>query len=367
MKTHTNLYGSICSFENLLAAARKAQKGKRFQQNVARFHANLEYELVKLRGELLEKIYQPGGYRESYIYEPKPRMISAAPYRDRVVHHALCNIITPLFERTFIYDSYANRVGKGTHAAILRYQEFCRKNAFALKCDFRKYFPSIDHAILKTEVRRTIACPDTLWLIDRIIDGSNDQEPMLAYFAGDDLFTPLARRKGLPIGNLTSQFFANVYLNRFDHFMKETLCCKYYLRYVDDFVVLDDDKSRLWEIKAEITNYAEKFRLSLHEHKCQIRRTEHGVTFLGFRVFPEFRLLRRENVMRAKRRLRKLQAEYARGESSWEEITRAVHGWLGHAGFGDTYRLRQRMFDEHPFRRSQSLLQKPERQRRAGA
>lgn len=351
MKTHSNLYGKICSYENLILAARKAQKGKRFQENVGRFNANLEHELVNLRRELLEKSYQPGSYREFLIYEPKLRMISAAPYRDRVIHHALCNVIASLFEKTFIFDSYANRVGKGTHAAILRYQEFCRKNTFALKCDFRKYFSAIDHEILKTEVRRTIACPDTLWLIDRIIDGSNAQEPVHEYFAGDDLFAPFERRKGLPIGNLTSQFLANVYLNRFDHFVKETLRCKFYLRYVDDSVVLENNKKLLWEIKTEIEDYAEKFRLRLHEHKCQIRRTEHGVTFLGFRVFPEFQLLWRDNVIRAKRRLRKLQANYAAGESSWEEVTRAVHGWLGHAGFGDTYRLRQKLFDEHPFQR----------------
>jgi retron-type reverse transcriptase len=352
MKTYTNLYASICSFENLLAAAKKAQKGKRFQENVGRFNVNLENELVRLQGELLEKTYQPGGYRSFLIYEPKERMISAAPYRDRVVHHALCNVIAPLFERTFIYDSYANRVGKGTHRAILRYQEFCRKNKFALKCDVKKFFPSIDLEILKTEIRRTIACPDTLWLINRIIDGSNEQEPVIEYFPGDDLFTPFERRKGLPIGNLTSQFFANVYLNRFDHFVKEKLRCKFYLRYVDDAVALENDKDWLWEVKREMEGYLEPFRLRLHEHKCQVRRTDQGVTFLGFRVFPEFRLLKRENVVRARRRLRRLQAQYATGELSLDEVTRSVHGWLGHAGFGDTYRLREKIFEEHPFRRA---------------
>ena len=352
MKTYANLYERICSFENLLAAAKQAQKGKRFQENVGRFNANLENELVGLHRELLEKSYQPGSYREFLIYEPKQRMISAAPYRDRVVHHALCNVIAPLFERTFIFDSYANRVGKGTHRAILRYQEFCRKNTLALKCDVKKYFPSIDLDILKAEVRRTIACPDTLWLIDRIIDGSNEQEPVIEYFPGDDLFTPFERRKGLPIGNLTSQFFANVYLNRFDHFVKEELRCKYYLRYVDDSVVFGNDKHELWDAKQAMDDYLEKFRVRLHEHKCQIRRTGHGVTFLGFRAFPDFRLLKRENVVRTRRRLRRMQAQYAAGEISLDEVTRAVQGWLGHASFGDTYRLREKLFEEHPFQRS---------------
>jgi retron-type reverse transcriptase len=352
MKTHTHLYEAICSFENLLRAAKKAQKGKRFQENVGRFNANLENELIRLRRELLEKSYHPGAYRTFQIYEPKLRMISAAPYRDRVVHHALCNVIAPLFEKTFIHDSYANQVGKGSHRAILRYQEFCRKNAFALKCDVKKYFPSIDHDILKAEIRRVIACPDTLWLIDRIIDGSNAQEEVIQYFPGDDLFTPFARRRGLPIGNLTSQFFANVYLNRVDHFVKETLRCKFYLRYVDDSVVLENDKKYLWEVKREIESYLEPFRLRLHGHKCQIRRTDQGVTFLGFRVFPEFRLLRRDNVVRVRRRLRGLQTRYTAGEFSFEEVTRSVHGWLGHAKFGDTYRLREKLFEEHPFQKA---------------
>lgn len=356
MKTYTHLYEKICAFENLLRAAKKAQKGKRFQENVGRFNVNLENELILLRNELLEQSYWPGDYRTFLIYEPKERMISAAPYRDRVVHHALCNIIAPLFERTFIFDSYANRVGKGTHRAILRYQEFCRKNAIALKCDIKKYFPSIDHELLKAEIRRVIACPKTLWLIDRIIDGSNAQEPVLSYFPGDDLLTPATRRKGLPIGNLTSQFFANVYLNRFDHFVKEVLRCPFYLRYVDDSVALDKDKVRLWEMKAGMTEYLAGLRLQLHEHKCQIRLTEQGIKFLGFRVFPDYRLLPRAGVLRARRRLRRLQAGYAEGELSWEEVKRSLHGWQGHAGFGDTYRLRQKLFAEHAFQRTARAL-----------
>jgi len=352
MKTHAKLYAAICAFENLLDAAKKAQKGKRRQNNVSRFNVNLENELITLRRELLEKIYQPGSYHEFLIYEPKKRTISAAPYRDRVVHHALCNVVAPLFERTFIFDSYANRLGKGTHQAILRYRDFSRKNRYALKCDVKKYFPSIDHEILKAEIRRTIACPDTLWLIDRIIDGSNEQEPVLHYFPGDDLFTPAERRKGLPIGNLTSQFFANVYLNRLDHFIKEVLRCPFYLRYVDDSVVLGNDKHQLREVKEEIEKYMVSLRLRLHEHKCQIRRVEDGVTFLGFRVFPHFLLLPRDNVVRARRRLRRLQTQYAARNLSQHEVMRSVHGWLGHAGFGDTYRLREKLFETHPFQRS---------------
>jgi retron-type reverse transcriptase len=351
MKTYNHLFAKICTFENLLIAAKKARKGKRLQENVGRFYANLEYELIALQQEFLQKTYRPGKYRTFTIYEPKKRMISAAPFRDRVAHHALCNIIEPLFEKKFIYDSYANRKGKGTHKAVARYQRFCRQNQFALKCDIQKYFPSIDHKILKTEIRRTIACSETLRLIDLIIDGSNEQEVIAQYFPGDNLFTPFERRRGLPIGNLTSQFFANVYLNPLDHFVKEVLGIPYYLRYVDDFVLLGQDKRRLWEIKLEIEKYLAGLRLRLHPNKCQIHPTQRGLTFLGFRVFPEYRLLPRKNVIRARRRLRQLQARYGSGDIELTDVRRAVHGWNGHAGFADTFRLRQQIFAEHPFRR----------------
>ena len=159
MKTAKNLFLKICSFENLLLASRKAQKGKRFTNGTARFNVNLENEIIRLREELLSKTYKPGAYASFYIYEPKKRMISAAPYRDRVVHHAICNVIEPIFERSFIHDSYANRKGKGTHKAVLRYQEFSKKCRYALKCDIQKYFASIDHQRLKKKSGKKYGMP----------------------------------------------------------------------------------------------------------------------------------------------------------------------------------------------------------------
>ena len=234
MKTFKHLFEKIISFDNLLLAAKLSQKGRRYKPDVAQFHFRLEEELIDLREELLVKRYQPGAYRTFHIFDPKQRMISAAPYRDRVVHHALCQIIEPIFEQTFIYDSYANRKGKGTHKAITRYQDYAKRYPYVLKCDIRKFFPSVDHQVLKQEIRRKISCPDTLWLIDQIIDNSNHQEAHLQWFPGDDLFSPIERKRGLPIGNLTSQFWGNVYLNRFDHFVKEELRVPGYIRYVDD-------------------------------------------------------------------------------------------------------------------------------------
>ena len=161
MKTFHNLYSEIASFDNLLLAAKNAQKGKRYQKSVAAFNLHLEEELLRLREELQSKSYQPGSYRSFMIYDPKERMISAAPYRDRVVHHALMNVTAPIFERTFVSDTFANRKGKGVHAAIERYQEYAQKYPYVLKCDIRKFFPSIDHELLKQELRWKIACPDT--------------------------------------------------------------------------------------------------------------------------------------------------------------------------------------------------------------
>ena len=244
MKTYKNLYKNIITFDNLLSAVKKSSKGRKYNADVAAFHFQLEKELLQLEEELKTKTYQPGDYRTFNIHDPKERMISAAPYRDRIVHHALCNIIEPIFEKTFIFDSFANREGKGTHKAIERYQEFAKKHEYALKCDIRKFFPSLDLEILKQEIRWKIQCPDTLWLIDLIINNSNPQEEHALYFLNDDLFTPSQRRRGLPIGNLTSQFWANVYMNRFDHFVKEKLKVPY-IRYVDDFVLFSSDKKIL--------------------------------------------------------------------------------------------------------------------------
>ncbi|PZO59572.1 MAG: RNA-dependent DNA polymerase [Phormidesmis priestleyi] len=245
MKRYGNLYSQIVEFENLWWAARRAESGKRLRENVLEFNFNFESNLIQLQSELADRTYQPGPYRTFKIIDPKPRIISAAPYRDRVVHHALCNIITPCFESGFIADSYANRVGFGTHKALARFIKFARSHRYVLQCDVRKYFPSVDHQILKDLIRHKLKCKDTLWLIDTIIDGSNEQETVLQYFPGDIMLTPALRRRGLPIGNLTSQFFANIYLNGFDHFVKEQLKAKGYVRYVDDFALFSDDKAFL--------------------------------------------------------------------------------------------------------------------------
>lgn len=279
MKTFKNLWPQLISWENLLLAAELAEKGKRRNDNVARFNLNRERELLRLQEDLATKRYRHGRYRDFWVHERKPRLISAAPYRDRVVHHALCNVIEPLFDRTFIHDSYACRVSKGTHAAADRYTRFSRKNRYVLKGDIRRYFPSIDHSTLYRELRRKIADEEVLWLIRLILATKND----------DGLLWPSG--KGIPIGNLTSQFFANIYLNRFDHWMKEDMRCRYYIRYVDDFVILSDNRRWLQSLIDPIRERLGTLELKVHPKKCNVFPVSRGCDFMGYCIWPTHRML----------------------------------------------------------------------------
>lgn len=329
-----------------------ARKGKRFKENVIQFEENIESEILKLQEELRSRSYRPSPYREFTIYERKPRKISAAPYRDRVVHHALCNIIEPLFEKSFIFDCYACRKGKGTHRAVDRFTEFCRKKRFILKTDIKKYFPSIDHEVLIEKIKGRIKCKDTLWLIKLIIDGSNKQEPVNDYFPGDTLFEPLIRRKGIPIGNLTSQFFANIYLNDLDHYIKEKLGCKYYIRYVDDLTLFDNDKKRLWEMKDQIKEFLHRDRLKVHSQKTFVAPVSIGIDFLGYRVFPTHRLLRKDTSMRFIKKLKEMKKLFGLGMINWNKVNASVQSWLGNAKHADTFGLRRSIFEEGTLTRS---------------
>lgn len=351
MKRIGNLWPQVTAFDNLVAAARQAQRGKRFRDNVLQFNYELESELIALQTELATHTYCPGPYRTFEIFEPKRRLISAASYRDRVVHHTLCNIIAPVFEHTFISGSYANRLEFGTHKALNKFTYFLRKNTYILQCDIRKYFPSIDHLILKQIIRRKIKCPDTLWLLDTIIDASNEQEPAVAYFPGDDLFTPHERRRGLPIGNLTSQFLANVYLNGFDHFIKEELKAACYVRYMDDFALFSDNRAFLKDARLKIEAYLANLRLRIHPIKSQLFETRRGANFLGFRVFPEYIRVRAGNLGRARRRFRHLQDDYQKNKIESAKVLQSLRSWSAHLAHADTWRLREQVFSALVFTR----------------
>jgi retron-type reverse transcriptase len=356
MKRYGNLWPAITDFDNLLKAARQAQQGKRFRDNVLAFNFALERELFTLQTELRDHTYQPGGYRTFEIKDPKPRLISAAPYRDRVVHHALCNVIVPLLEPTLIYDTYANRVGYGTHRALNRFTEFARRYRYCLQCDIQKYFPSIDHEILKGLIRRRLKCPDTLWLVDTIIDASNEQPPVIEHFPEDDLLTPVQRRRGLPIGNLTSQFFANIYLNPFDQFVKRQLKLKHYLRYVDDFAAFGDNRQELADARLAMEDYLATLRLKMHPIKSQLFETRYGANFVGFRVLPDRIRVRNDNLQRARRRMKQLQQDYETGLITLKPLVQRLQSWEAHLMHGDTHRLRRKLFDAYPFRQREDTL-----------
>jgi retron-type reverse transcriptase/ribosomal protein L21E len=340
------MYQQLCSWENLLLAYRKAAKGKRGHPNVAVFEYHLEDNLLALQAELESFTFRPGAYTSFYIHEPKRRLISAAPFRDRVVHHALCNLIEPIFERLFIPDSYANRVGKGTHRALDRLQTFARHYACVLQCDIQQFFPSIDHALLRDEMSHWINDPGIIWLIDRILDsgtGVLSEVYEMVYFPGDDLFAKL-RRRGLPIGNLTSQFWANVYLNPFDHFVKRELGCKAYLRYVDDFALFADHKEELWYWRQAIEQRLAQLRLTLHPGAHPQPVTE-GMPFLGFVVYKGRRRLKRRKGIRYRRKLSTLLEAYRQGEIPLEDVTASVQGWVNHVRYGNTMGLRKAMLN----------------------
>ncbi|MEW5869295.1 MAG: reverse transcriptase/maturase family protein [Chloroflexota bacterium] len=348
MKTYRNLYPQVCTFENLFEAYRAARRGKRGKAPAADFIRAQEQELLALQDELCQQTYRPGPYHSFYIHEPKRRLISAAPFRDRVVHHALCQVIEPLWEQRFIHDSYANRAGKGAHRALDRCQQFARHYAYVLQCDIRQFFPSIDHAILRDQLAGVIAEERTLWLCDAILAsgvGVLSEEYHMAWFPGDDLLAAL-RCRGLPIGNLTSQFWANVYLNAFDHFVKRQLKCPAYQRYVDDFLLFGECKQELHTWRDALIQQLAGLRLTIHENQAQVFPTYTGIPYLGFRVYPSHRLLKRRKLVNYRRRLRGMLRDYDGSPAARASLLASLNGWHNHVRYGNTWGLRKAMFGE---------------------
>jgi RNA-directed DNA polymerase len=352
MKRYGNLWDGFVSFENLVLASLKARRGKRSKNCVQRFEFDSEAQLHRLQNELISGIYRPGDYKTHWITTPKPRKISAAPYRDRVVHHALMNILEPILDRHFHPDSYACRKGRGTHAAADRLQILMKKNKYALQCDIQKFFPSIDHEIMKSFFRRLIKDKKILALMDMIVDHSNDQELVKNYYPGDSLFSPVERRKGLPIGNLTSQWFANWYLNGLDHFITKECSFGAYVRYCDDFIVLAKDRHELYSLRSNTNQYLDSIRLSLHPNKNFIRPVKAGLTFVGMRIWPHYRLLRKDNIKSFRRRVRWMQKAYAADMIDTDYIRPRLASWIGHSGNTNNYRLLRRLCREWKFKRA---------------
>lgn len=339
MKRVKNIWPQVTSFENLLTAHHKARRGKRTRCDVALFELDLESNIFALQTALRKKTFKPGPYKQFTIIDRKPRVISAAPYNDRVVHHALMNIVEPLWDRSFIDDCFACRPGKGVHRAVDRYQKWAKRYPYVLKLDVVKYFSSIDHAILKAILARRMGDGDALKLFYLIIDSSVPNHAATQ---------PV---KGVPIGNLSSQFFGNLYLDALDHFIKEVLKAPAYLRYVDDLILLSDNKQDLYEYRRVISSEMAKLALRLHPTKCQILRTADGVDVFGYRVWPNRRRLRAYNGHQFKRRLHGMARQYNRGKLSFGEISPRIASWIGHAKHGQTFKLREHIFNDVRFAR----------------
>ena len=306
----------------MLEAYRKAARRKRGRQAAAQFEFQIADKLLRLQTELISRTYEPGPYQHFTIHEPKRRKISAAPFRDRVVHHALCNVIEPLFEARFHPHSYANRVGKGTHRAVDQLQAYARHYRYVLRLDIVRHFPSLDHKILKKELFRVIQDEQVRWLVAVILQsgaGVLADEYEMAYFPGDTLLAAL-RPRGLPIGNLTSQFWSNCYLNPLDWYVTRQLGCRAYLHYVDDFALFSNSKRQLKQWHSEIVEYLSDLRLTLHAEAAQVNPVSQGIPWLGFVVYPTHRKIKRRNGVNFRRRLERNLSLFRQGTITFAEL-----------------------------------------------
>ncbi|MCG2725314.1 MAG: reverse transcriptase/maturase family protein [Elusimicrobia bacterium] len=346
MRTYKNLYEQLCSFKNLYQAFRQAAKGKRLRSYCAEFSYNREQNIFAIRDELLSGVYRHGSYREFEVADPKRRQVKAAEFRDRVVHHALCNVIEPIFEARFIFDNFACRKGKGTLLALGRCKKFVKrfKCDYVLKADISKYFYSVDHAILLKIIGRKIADERVMSLIREILSSSQDSR-FRDYFPNDDLFA-LQRPTGIPIGNLTSQLFANIYLNELDYFVKHELKHKYYLRYMDDFLLFSTDKKELFVALKRIEVFlAENLRLRAHPVKRIISPVKCGVDWVGYKVYPWTVRIRRMNIFRFRKRNRYLRNLYHHKKISARKIGDSIASFCGYSRWADAGRLIKQLLE----------------------
>ncbi len=260
-----------------------------------------------------------------------------------MVHHALCQVIEPRFERVFLPCSYANRVGKGTHRAVAQLRRLAARHRWVLRCDIRQHFPSIDHTVLRAALRSHVPEHDVMALVDTILaaaQGRVDDEAGVVYFDGDDLFAAL-RPRGLPIGNLTSQFWSNCLMHALDLFVQRELGCRAYLRYVDDFALFSDSKAELWAWKAALRDRLARLRLVMHERATQVAPTAAGTPWLGFVVYPDHTLVKARKVRHGTQRLGLQYEAFRSGQISFAEFDASVQGWINHVRYADSWGLRQ--------------------------
>ena len=314
----------MAGWENLRRASANAAKGKRRRPDVEAWLLREETELLLLREELLSGAYLPGAYRFFEIREPKRRLIAAAPFRDRVVHHALCQFMAPVLERRFISRSFSCQIGKGTTAARDCCRRLANRHRYVLKCDVQKFFPNLDHAILLAKLAECVRCPGVLELIQRIVasyvTGPDVTPP---FFPGEDWTEAVARPRGVPIGNLTSQIWGNFYLDTLDHWITERQRHGAYVRYTDDFLLFGDGKPGLWNLRTGIIEQLARVRLKLAEPKSRLMTTAEGVPFCGFRFLPGVR----PRILGAtKRRFERRRGSLGRARD-FRALTQGVFAW----------------------------------------
>jgi RNA-directed DNA polymerase len=310
---------------------------------VKEYSFNLESNLFDLHDRLKKNHYLPKPLKVFKIFVPKERYISVSCFEDRIVHHALILQIGPIMERSMVYHSYANRKGKGSHAAMKAFADNAKKYMYILKCDIRKYFPSIDHTVLLQKIKAKIKCKKSVELIENIL--AVEYENKINDVLNFELPCPESK-KGLPIGNLTSQWFANFYLSDFDHYIQDQNSCKAYLRYVDDFIIFSNTKSELNNLKEKIKDYLfEKERLVIHTNKSKVYTIKQGVPFLGFLHFRFYRKLLGINLRNFKRRTkRRLKDLNLACSLSIKIFNQSITSWMAHAAHGHTYTLRNNIY-----------------------
>lgn len=335
MKTYNNLYDKLCSKSSIWKAYLKARKGKSKNLSVVEFDKNALEEINNLREELISGAYAPLPLRRFVIRDPKTRVIHASAFRDRIVHHLIVGILEPIYEPIFIYDSYASRKDKGTHKAVERFKIFMRKvskngqliknlksfksnnsiTGYVLKADIRHYFQEVDHEVLISILSKKIRDNQLIELIKKVLSNFEDSNDS----------------RGMPLGNYTSQFFANVYLNELDYFIKHILKVKYYIRYVDDFVIFHEKRRKLEFYLDKINNYISCLKIVLHPNKTKILSLANSITFLGYRIFFHYTLLRKRNSNTFLKRLKKVCK------------LECLDGWFGYAQWANTYQFRKQL------------------------
>lgn len=334
MKRYGNLFSAMLEWQNLLSATKNAAHGKRkYQPQIAQFLFRQEIELLGLKQELTTHTYLPGEYHQFTIFDPKKRLINVAPFRDRVVHHALCDLIGPILDQTLIPTSFACRLGKGMHRALQLAQIWAKKYPYFLKLDISKYFDSISHQRLQQALERKIKDADILWLIAVILEKvpPNYQQGY-----------------GLPIGNLTSQHFANYYLGSLDHYIKQELKIPAYMRYMDDLLLCAPDKLFLNNALQEIHWFAQdRLELRLKPSATILAPVKKGIPFLGFRLFPGYTWIQKKNWRRFKRNMLDKQKQYLSGKIAMASLQMSVATMINHLSYGNTYHLRKIFLDKY--------------------